>query len=138
MTRESPFCKRDEIADSPTHLSRAFLARCRFIFSGKNDELTPDYLNDANDPVNGGVITFTAPTSGASARLSAASATIAGGSASVAATANGTSGAYTVTATASGVASGASFSLANVSLVVNNPTDTPVFGETDLRQAIAN
>src|SRR5208337_36479 len=23
MTRESPFCKRDEIADSPTHLSRA-------------------------------------------------------------------------------------------------------------------
>src|SRR5271157_1414668 len=27
MTRESPFCKRDEIADSPTHLSRAFLAR---------------------------------------------------------------------------------------------------------------
>ena len=24
-------------------LSRAFLARCRFIFSGKNDELTPDF-----------------------------------------------------------------------------------------------
>src|SRR5271157_1842300 len=30
MTRESPFCKRDEIADSPTHLSRAFLARASF------------------------------------------------------------------------------------------------------------
>src|SRR5208337_3306984 len=30
MTRESPFCKRDEIADSPTHLSRAFLARRLF------------------------------------------------------------------------------------------------------------
>src|SRR5271157_4378021 len=43
MTRESPFCKRDEIADSPTHLSRAFLARCRYIFSGKNDEPTPDF-----------------------------------------------------------------------------------------------
>jgi hypothetical protein len=43
MTRESPFCKRDEIADSPTHLSRAFLARCQFVFSGKNNELTPDF-----------------------------------------------------------------------------------------------
>src|SRR5271157_2941448 len=30
MTRESPFCKRDEIADSPTHLSRAFLAQASF------------------------------------------------------------------------------------------------------------
>src|SRR5208282_4731369 len=30
MTRESPFCKRDEIADSLTHLSRAFLARALF------------------------------------------------------------------------------------------------------------
>src|SRR5271157_3249852 len=52
MTRESPFCKRDEIADSPTHLSRASwrdvstsfrVIRCRFIFSGENDELTPDF-----------------------------------------------------------------------------------------------
>src|SRR5271157_776631 len=34
MTRESPFCKRDEIADSPTHLSPAFLARCQFIILG--------------------------------------------------------------------------------------------------------
>src|SRR5271157_5958597 len=29
MTRESPFCKRDEIADSPTHLSQAFLTQGR-------------------------------------------------------------------------------------------------------------
>ncbi len=97
--------------------------------------VTPNY---ANDPVNGGVVTFTPPASGASASLSTTSATIAGGAASVTATANGlTFGAYTVTATASGVTAGASFSLANVgSLVVNNPTDTLVTGETDLRQAI--
>ena len=69
--------------------------------------------NDANDPVNGGVITFTAPTSGASANLSAGSATIAGGSASIGATANATAGGpYTVTAAAAGAAT-VSFSLSN-------------------------
>ena len=68
--------------------------------------------NDANEPVDGGVVTFTAPASGASAALSAVSATIAGGSASVTATANGLRGIYTVTASASGAAS-AGFSLTN-------------------------
>ena len=68
--------------------------------------------NNANDPVDGGVVTFTAPASAASAALSAASATIAGGSASETATANGLRGAYTVTASASGAAS-AGFSLTN-------------------------
>ena len=29
----------------------SFLARCRFIFSGKNDELTPDFLSDTGFPV---------------------------------------------------------------------------------------
>ena len=97
--------------------------------------VAPDY---PNDPVDGGVITFTPPATGASASLSTTSATISGGSASVTATANDLFGAYTVTATASGVAAGASFGLTNVgSLVVNNPTDSPVTGETDLRQAIA-
>ena len=43
MTRESPSCKRDEIADSPTHLSRAFLARCQFIILARKNEPTPDY-----------------------------------------------------------------------------------------------
>ena len=30
-------------------LSRAFFARCRFIFSGKNDELIPDFFSGKND-----------------------------------------------------------------------------------------
>ena len=54
------------------------------------------------------------------------------------ATANNTVGSYNVTATASGATAPATFSLTNVSqLVVNNPTDTHVAGETDLREAIA-
>jgi parallel beta-helix repeat protein len=98
--------------------------------------------NYANDPVNGGVVTFTAPASGASAALSSSSPTIASGSASVTATSNGTLGAYTVTATASGAPAAVSFSLANVeapSLVVNATSDTvnPYDGVTSLREAIA-
>ncbi len=69
--------------------------------------------NYANDPVDGGIITFTAPTSGASASLSTTSATIAGGAASVTATANGVESAYTVTASASG-ANSVGFALTNV------------------------
>ena len=72
--------------------------------------VTPNY---ANDPVNGGVVTFTPPASGASASLSTTSATISGGSASVTATANGLRGAYTVTASAS-EGNSANFSLTNV------------------------
>ena len=93
---------------------------------------------NASDPVNGGVVTFAAPGSGASLTPATTSATIAGGSASVTATANNTVGTFNVSASASGAAAPASFSLTNVSqLVVNNPTDTPVAGQTDLRQAIA-
>ncbi|MGO9914629.1 MAG: beta strand repeat-containing protein, partial [Isosphaeraceae bacterium] len=72
--------------------------------------VTPNY---ASDPVNGGVITFTAPTSGASATLSAASATITNGAASVNATANATAGSYVVSASAVGVSTPASFHLTN-------------------------
>ncbi len=101
--------------------------------------LTPNY---ASDPVNGVVVAFAAPTSGASATLSASSATSSSsGSASVTATANSTVGAFTVTATASGVATGVSFSLQNVqgNLVVNTTADpaTPLNGQNSLREAIA-
>ncbi|MGO9913133.1 MAG: beta strand repeat-containing protein, partial [Isosphaeraceae bacterium] len=72
--------------------------------------VTPNY---ASDPVNGGVITFTAPTSGASATLSAASATITNGGAAVTATANATAGSYVVSASAVGVSTPASFHLTN-------------------------
>ncbi len=54
--------------------------------------------NNAVEPVNGGKVTFTPPASGASASLATSPATIAGGAASVNATANGIRGAYVVTA----------------------------------------
>ena len=91
--------------------------------------------NNPSEPVAGGLVTFTPPASGASATLSGSPATIgATGTASVTATANGIVGSYTVTATASGITTPASFSLTNVpaTLVVNNPTDTPVAGEINL------
>jgi len=65
----------------------------------------------ASDPVDGGLVSFTTPTSGASATL--ASATIAGGSAASTPTADGNAGAYSVSASASGISTPASFSLSN-------------------------
>ena len=63
----------------------------------------------------GGLITFTPPSSGASATLAGSPATIgANGTASVTATANGIDGSYAVTATASGITTPASFSLTNL------------------------
>ena len=60
--------------------------------------------NFANAPLPGATIDFTAPSSGASATLSAGSAvTDANGLASVTATANATAGTYAVTASAAGV-----------------------------------
>ena len=95
--------------------------------------------NNASEPVAGGLVTFTAPGSGASATLSGSLATLsATGTATVTAAANNIAGSYSVSATATGITIPASFSLTNLpaTLVVNNPTDTPVAGETDLRQAI--
>ena len=59
--------------------------------------------NNPVEPVNGGIVRFTVtPAGGASARLSADTATIAGGMVSVTATANSTMGKYVVSATATG------------------------------------
>jgi hypothetical protein len=70
--------------------------------------------NNPSEPVAGGLVTFTPPSSGASAILGGSPATIsAAGTASVTATANGSAGRYTVSATASGILTPASFSLAN-------------------------
>ncbi|MHB1560624.1 MAG: beta strand repeat-containing protein, partial [Isosphaeraceae bacterium] len=75
--------------------------------------LTEDY---AGAPIPGASLTFTAPTGGASAALSAGSATTdAHGDASVSATANATAGGYTVTASTAGVAATVNFSLTNLS-----------------------
>ncbi len=66
------------------------------------------------DPVAGGVITFTARSKGASARLSAPAATIgSNGRASVTATANGMIGSYSVRGSDSGAKKPAAFSLSN-------------------------
>ena len=65
------------------------------------------------NPVNGVTVSFTAPGTGASATLSASSATTdAGGHASITATANASAGSYTVTAATAGAGS-ASFALTN-------------------------
>jgi predicted outer membrane repeat protein len=69
---------------------------------------------DPLEPVAGGVIDFAAPFSGATATLSAATATIGPkGVASVKAITNNTAGTYTVTASAAGAAAPASFTLTN-------------------------
>ena len=70
---------------------------------------------NAVEPVTGGVVTFTVPSSGASANLSGTTANIdSNGGASVSATANSTSGSYTVTATAAGSTPTIDFSLTNL------------------------
>jgi hypothetical protein len=70
---------------------------------------------NAAEPVAGGVATFTAPSSGASANLSGTTATIgSNGVASVTATANATGGSYTVTASAVGSAQTIDFNLTNL------------------------
>lgn len=88
--------------------------------------------NGPGEPVDGGVVTFAPPASGASSTLSGATMTISGGAASVTATANGTKGAYTVTASANG-APGVTFSLTNtaplVSITVTPTTPTLKVGQ---------
>jgi hypothetical protein len=66
------------------------------------------------DPVQGGIVTFTAPTTGASAMLSSSKATIGtGGLASVSPTADHKGGTYDITASAAG-ATPVSFALTNL------------------------
>ncbi len=70
--------------------------------------------NNPVEPVAGGVITWIAPSTGASAVLSSTTSTIgAGGGVSVTATAGSTPGSFAVTASATGVAAPASFELTN-------------------------
>jgi adhesin/invasin len=79
------------------------------------DPLAVVVRDASGNPVIGVSVTFMAPTSGASATLSAAQATTdAAGRASVTATANTIAGGYTVTAGLSGVSGTASFALINV------------------------
>jgi hypothetical protein len=89
------------------------------------------------EPVAGGVVTFSAPGSGASATFpSGSTATIgAGGLASLTAAANGTTGNYSVTVSASGAAATATFSLTDsggvaTKLAFLNGPATTVYGNT--------
>ncbi len=86
--------------------------------------------NDPTVPVDGAIITFTPPASGASAILSSPTATINGGTASVIASANSTAGSYTVTATTPGAAAGVTFALTNAlfsstTTLTGNPNPAP-------------
>jgi fibronectin-binding autotransporter adhesin len=75
---------------------------------------------DPEEPVAGGVISFTLPSAGASAALSGVQATIGtNGEASVTAAANSSAGSYTVSASIPGTTAAAEFHLTNL------PTPTP-------------
>jgi uncharacterized repeat protein (TIGR01451 family) len=86
------------------------------ILSAFGAPLVASITGVGGEPVNGGVVTFTAPATGASAALTGggptATATIAAGQATVNATANGVAGSYNVIAGANGATS-ASLSLTN-------------------------
>lgn len=69
--------------------------------------------NDPTEPVDGGIITFTSPSSGASAFLNGNPAIIADGMVSVSITANDIPGVYNVTASAAG-ATDVNFALTNI------------------------
>jgi parallel beta-helix repeat protein len=85
--------------------------------------------NNPIEPVDGGVINFAAPATGASAALSAATAVITSGQASVTATANDAHGTYSVNATAAGAAP-LDFVLTNTgsSMRTREPTPEPTAG----------
>ena len=92
--------------------------------------------NNPVEPVNGGMVTFTTPVSGASAVITGSPATISGGAGSVTATANGTAGSYTVSASMKGAPANADFGLTNtcnMSITVTNANDD---GAGSLREAI--
>ena len=72
-----------------------------------------------SEPVAGGQVRFTPPSSGASATISESPATISSaGKVSVTATANGVVGSYTLSATARGITAPATFGLQNEQLVI--------------------
>jgi uncharacterized repeat protein (TIGR01451 family) len=90
------------------------------------------------EPVNGGIVTFTAPASGASAVLTGGSAianvTINAGQASINATANGVAGSYNVNASAVGATS-TLFSLTN-NKAATTTTITSSVNPSDLNQSV--
>jgi hypothetical protein len=87
--------------------------------------LTLSVASAFGEPVDGGLVTFTSPDSGASAGITTSPAAISSGAASVDAAANGTAGGYNVTANASG-ANSVDFALRNIGTPVitwSNPAN---------------
>lgn len=85
--------------------------------------LTVKVVDAYGNPRAGTSVMFTAPGSGASAALSAASATTnASGIASITATANAAAGSYSVTASTAGVAASVMFALTNQLLLALSPS----------------
>jgi adhesin/invasin len=83
------------------------------------------------NPVGGVIVSFTVPSSGTTASLSAPSATTDGsGHASVNATSNSVAGSYTVTAAAAGATGAASFALTNVAAAAASLTFVQQPGST--------
>jgi hypothetical protein len=82
-----------------------------------------------SEPVDGGIVTFTGPSSGAGIAASPATATVGATTTSqayVTPTANGAGGAYSVTAAATGTTPAAvSFALTNVAPIALSPTTLP-------------
>lgn len=91
---------------------------------------------NANDPVEGGTVTFTAPLTGASAVLSATTVTIVNGIASTTATANGVPGAFSVLAKLNGTSVRILLTNLAGSTVVTN-FGSPVAGKVNLAEALA-
>jgi hypothetical protein len=76
--------------------------------------LSVQVLSSYAEPVDGGVLSFVAPATGASASLSPASPlTLVSSAVTTTATANGVLGSYVITASANGISGTASFSLTN-------------------------
>jgi len=87
------------------------------VLGGFAQALTVQVTDAADAPLAGITVTFSAPGTGASAVLSAATATTDGdGLASISVTANGIAGSYTVQAQVGGVSTPASFALENTAL----------------------
>ena len=89
----------------------------------------------ANEPVNGGRVTFTSPVSGASAAIHGSPATIVSGAVSVTATANNTPGLYAVVASATGAAN-VNVNLTNTCGAAVTVTNDHDDGAGSLRRAV--
>ncbi|WP_376692420.1 choice-of-anchor Q domain-containing protein [Wenzhouxiangella sp. EGI_FJ10409] len=122
------------------------------LFSGDNqsttigtdfsEDLAVDISSAFDDPVDGGQVSFLAPGSGASLSTEVSTVTIAGGQASITATANTIGGSYVVTAGTTGSNDTATFNLTNqfevtASVVAGTGTISPANQTVDSGEVAA-